>query len=256
MSTHTNQDRPTEINLLIGLADQHVNEWKKKEKVIIEQSRCNGVKSLVEQTRKKIMENLNSKKSETKEEWFQAINELPDHILDDIILAPEARGRAVVKDFLACSALQNSVENEEPSIDKKEKVSISTVHRAKGLEWSDVYVPYLNDSYLPTHAQKVDVDRGIGERHLPDCTDRDKEHCSCVRRFQEIETERLGASYKERHLNEERRLAHVAATRAKDKLVFTTFREYVRDDLENPKQSEFLDGLRQLPNEVCIERRY
>jgi superfamily I DNA/RNA helicase len=39
---------------------------------------------------------------------------------------------------------------------------------------------------------------------------------------------RLGDTAEERHLNEERRLAHVAATRAKNRLVFTSFNYWDR----------------------------
>lgn len=97
-------------------------------------SRSQRIPSLVELSRRVVVQNLDT----------MDMDELPDLIQDDIVLAPLVLGRTIVKEFLASIALQSSVEHEEPCFDDVGRVSISTVHRSKGLEWSDVYVPYLN----------------------------------------------------------------------------------------------------------------
>ena len=62
---------------------------------------------------------------------------------------------------------------------------------------------------------------------MSDCRARVGGSCnqSCAQMFKGINDERLGGTAEESHLNEERRLAHVAATRAKNKLVFTMFHD-------------------------------
>ena len=55
----------------------------------------------------------------------------------------------------------------------------------------------------------------------------------------------------ERHNDEERRLAHVAATRAKDRLTFVSVRtQYTTKGLEELEPSEFEPQLAQLDAEV------
>ena len=93
------------------------------------------------------------------------------------------------------------MENNEPSLSNDEmgRVSISTIRRAKGLEWSDVYVPYFNQGFMPmgarndddeTEEQHEDVDQGKGgRRHLPNCISAmqcDRCDKSCARRFQDM----------------------------------------------------------------------
>ena len=39
------------------------------------------------------------------------------------------------------------------------KVAISTIHKAKGLEWSDVYVPYFNEKFMPIAFREENHDR-------------------------------------------------------------------------------------------------
>jgi superfamily I DNA/RNA helicase len=102
--------------------------------------------------------------------------------VDEFILAPHALGRSVTRDFLANSSFQHSEDN-DPS-KNNDKVSISSIHRSKGLEWSDVYVPYFNQGFLPTGFyageekekdyeggdEEEKYERRRAERHLPDCS--------------------------------------------------------------------------------------
>ncbi len=171
---------------------------------------------------------------------------MPEHIVDEIVLAPAALGRSVVDEFLAGIMLQHSAVEEQPhAFADDDKVSISTVHRAKGLEWSDVYVPYLNEEYLPTSSR----DNGAqNSRHLSDCDALNGGRCDkkCAASFARLaEKERGGPE--ERHLNEERRLAHVAATRAKEKLVFLSVDGVysLKEKKVTPvRPSSFLDNIR------------
>ncbi|KAL7542189.1 hypothetical protein ACHAXR_011588 [Thalassiosira sp. AJA248-18] len=245
-NTSKQQKFPLEIELLIDLATRHVRDWKQREEKVIAKSKCQTVPSLVELTRNVIVKN---------QDLIDEIDKLPDHLEDDIILAPAALGRAVIRDFLACTALQNSVENEESALSNDEvgRVSISTVHRSKGLEWSDVYCPFFNQGFLPTDARDENGEGEQGQRHLPNCGAMQGDRCdkSCAQKFQELDAEKLGATKEERHLNEERRLAHVAATRAKDKLVFTIFQSlHTSGRVFAYQQSEFMGELHSLPKSV------
>jgi len=87
---------------------------------------------------------------------------------------------------------------------------------------------------------------------LPNCSAMQGDRCdkSCAQRFQEMDVERLGGTGEERHLNEERRLAHVAATRAKNKLVFTKFDQETHANVPPPEESVFQAELSQLPDSV------
>ena len=67
-----------------------------------------------------------------------------------------------------------------------------------------------------------------------------------------LDDKRLRATSKEIYLNEERRLAHVAATRAKDKLVFTMYQNKVHKLDACAKKSEFEAKLRKLPESVFL----
>lgn len=213
----TSRYYPEEITSLIELAKQHISDWKQREEELLAQSK-------------------------------QSVRHL---------LAPSALGKSVILDFLACAALQQSVEDEDPVEEAKDKLIISTVHRAKGLEWSDVYVPYFNQIFMPTEYRSdnetdEEKERQRGDRHLHNCDAKEGGRCtqSCSRILREMEDRRLGGTAEERHLNEERRIAHVAATRAKDKLVFTMFRHQPRNDAPKAKESIFLGELRQLPDSV------
>ena len=79
------------------------------------------------------------------------------------------------------------------------KISVSTIHAAKGLEWKVVFVPRWNQGFIPSRAPTVDEVQRDGT----------------VRQRQPTEAELR------QHAEEERRLAHVAVTRAKEQLVMT-----------------------------------
>ena len=48
-------------------------------------------------------------------------------------------------DFVSEIALQHATPLAAGPQDAADRVSLSTIHRAKGLEWRDVYSPFLNE---------------------------------------------------------------------------------------------------------------
>ena len=63
--------------------------------------------------------------------------------------------------FLTEVAMRSSAADaQDAAAEGSSKVSISTIHRAKGLEWCDVYVPFLNDGLLPMGYRCVKVISG------------------------------------------------------------------------------------------------
>ncbi|KAG2492020.1 hypothetical protein HYH03_009749 [Edaphochlamys debaryana] len=122
------------------------------------------------------------------------------------------RGPMIMRDFLAHVALcDREVESggagaAAGSSARRPSVTISTIHAAKGLEWPTVFVARWADGFLPTLARMSKA-----EEELLQCKDLGE-------RKQAIEQDR------ELHAQEERRLAHVAVTRAKERLYLTSIR--------------------------------
>jgi superfamily I DNA/RNA helicase len=190
---------------------------------------------LLDLSRKAVLENRGAFSFET----------LPEHIVDEVILAPAALGRSVVDEFLAGIMLQHSsVEDQPHAFTDGDRVTISTIHRAKGLEWSDVYVPYLNEGFLPSSYIDDGAEKNL--RHVTNCDALVGRKCDkdCAAHFANIEAKDRGGP-DERHLNEERRISHVASTRAKEKLVFLSVDEvYSEGSVAHAKKSSFLNKIR------------
>jgi DNA helicase-2/ATP-dependent DNA helicase PcrA len=97
-------------------------------------------------------------------------------------LANYARQFETAYDFLDQLALMTNLDNETASArDDDEKVTLSSVHQAKGLEWKAVFVIWLTEGMFPS-GRSLESDEAI---------------------------------------EEERRLLYVAITRAKDELYLT-----------------------------------
>jgi len=117
----------------------------------------------------------------------------------------EAEADLRLKDFLAAINLElDAGDTGALKLDfvDHDTVKITTVHGAKGLEWPYVFIVNLVDKKFPT------INRGE-KISIPDALVREKViHDADV------------------HLEEERRLFYVAATRAKDILYLTSARDY------------------------------
>ncbi|GAQ80746.1 UvrD/REP type putative DNA helicase [Klebsormidium nitens] len=115
----------------------------------------------------------------------------------DDIFATQRLGLSVLRDFGSAIALQK--EENAAAEGERDAVTISTIHRAKGLEWPVVFVPRWNEGFFPTQFREQALPLPPGAPQPPG-------------------KDELG------HIEEERRLAHVACTRAKDQL----FISYIR----------------------------
>ena len=147
-------------------------------------------------------------------------------------------------------------ENEESK--EYDRITISTIHRVKGLEWKDVYVPYFNERYMPCSFREDKDNDKRPVRHLRGCRARvsnTNADCDrqCAEYFAGLAKQQRGLTPEEIQLDEERRLAHVAATRAKDRLVFLATEKSNLGD--NCTTSSFLGCLRDLPHSVFQEEK-
>lgn len=99
--------------------------------------------------------------------------------------------------LLALPALMAAGETADDTLDMSEdEVIVTTVHKAKGLEWETVYVPYLTEASFPMYAKGKGIE-------LP----------QSLRAVHE--------SPADEHYSEERRVMYVAATRARENLIFS-----------------------------------
>lgn len=115
----------------------------------------------------------------------------------------------------------DSYEELKPEIfSQLDAVSIATVHQSKGLEWSVVFLPCLNDGYFPSkrvgNEQKWDIPRDL------------------------FDAERY-----EGELEDERRLFYVAITRARDYLVLSS---------SSKEPSRFVENIKGKYTRICKDK--
>lgn len=176
---------------------------------------------------------------------------LPQVLQDDLYL-PTGTGLPVVSSFLAELTLQAKEEEGHPG-EEDDRVTISTIHRAKGLEWDEVYVPFLNESYLPTNFRKDNIN-SLFVRHISGCSAQNEKNgitcdknCAEANTVEEENRRHHGLTAEQSHADEERRLAHVATTRAKERLVFVS----ILSSTGQPcKESTFVSCLTELDETV------
>ena len=205
-----------EITALIAVANVHVEEWQAKEAALALRKRAedaSSVPSLFELSCKRFVEL-------EPEAMAREMARGPPIYLVDEAFASQGRGRKVAADFATEIALQNADDDlADPTHDPEDKVSLSTIHRAKGLEWRDTFVPYVNEGLMPCAFKEEKAN--TAQRHVRDCAAR-QPGCDCNKNcaafYKQGDAHERGTP-EERHEDEERRLAHVAATRAKDRLV-------------------------------------
>jgi DNA helicase II / ATP-dependent DNA helicase PcrA len=115
-------------------------------------------------------------------------------------LANFARQYESTQAFLDQLALLTSLDNNAANADEKDRVTLSSVHQAKGLEWKVVFVIWLADGKFPTGRSLENADA----------------------------------------IEEERRLFYVAVTRAKDELYLSypcmSFNSGYGDPLQRPSR--------------------
>jgi len=221
---------PGALKAFISLAEAHLHDWTENEPK--DSLHTNGVESLFNLAKKCVIEHAD------KNPWPPQYY-LPEPLLDDLHM-PGGIGLPVVSSFVADLALQMKGQ-EEDGQHEDDRVTISTIHRAKGLEWKDVYVPFFNEGYMPAKFREDDK-RDFPGRHQRKCNARESKPCNlnCREYYASlINAKRRGTTPEERHSDEEQRLAHVAATRAKDHLVLVS--------VLSRAGSSFEGGLRELP---------
>lgn len=103
-------------------------------------------------------------------------------------------------------------------VTSSDAVTVQTVHTAKGLEWSDVYIPSLANKTFPSDVRTYDNPDSVVAA-LPYEMRLDAKSFEAAAAADTVE-ERKSILFK-KHLEEEWRLAYVAVTRAAHRLVLT-----------------------------------
>lgn len=145
----------------------------------------------------------------------------------EVVTAASACGPGPLADFQSYLRLGQTDITASSLSSAEVGVSISTIHAAKGLEWPVVFVPRLNEGFLPA----------IKEIAASDDEDGGEDAAGALIAHNRLavmgqEGERIQISETEEEIAEERRLAHVATTRAKDKLYLTYIRRSLKFDME------------------------
>jgi len=130
----------------------------------------------------------------------------------------------------------------------EDAVAIMTVHRGKGLEWNQVYLPCMVDGVFP--GLRLTDNPLTAPSALPTAVRSDAGALPQIRRV----TNRGLASYKEELKHglgmSEDRLAYVGVTRAKKKLVVTAHRW--GDSTKERKRSRYFETLAELTNDKVL----
>jgi DNA helicase-2/ATP-dependent DNA helicase PcrA len=176
-----------------------------------------------------------------------------DRFLDEAAQFVSEAGDASSSTLTAFLAFLDAAEDEENGLEAGEvevatdRVQILTVHGAKGLEWQVVAIPGLDDKIFPAPAKSNNWTRT--RQALPGPLRGDRAELPPFDLTATTDTTDLrwlldtyDEAVKNRHADEERRLAYVALTRAKHVLLASG---YVFDDAKTPREpSEYLVSLR------------
>jgi len=172
----------------------------------------------------------------------------PDRVAESAAAVGDPSLRAFLAYLEAAEDEENGLEAGEVQV-RPERVQLFTVHGAKGLEWDIVAVPGLVDKVFP--AEPSGTNWTTTRQQLPGDLRGDRDalpvlDLSTAESRKEI-AEKL-AEYKadldERYLEEERRLAYVALTRAKTHLFVSG---YAWDTTQKPRRASiFLTEIREV----------
>ena len=173
-----------------------------------------------------------------------------DRFLDEAARFAAEADEATLTAFLAfldaAEVEENGLDSGEVAVEK-ERVQILTMHAAKGLEWDVVAVPGLVEGVFPADPKGVDWTRArqllpaplrgdgadLPQLGLDGAADRKQVAAALKQHAQQV---------KQRHANEERRLAYVAFTRARSVLLASGYAWDTAKSVRNV--SPFLDELR------------
>ncbi|MDX1583466.1 MAG: ATP-dependent helicase [Thermoanaerobaculia bacterium] len=167
--------------------------------------------------------------------------------LDDIEeLAQYALRYDSVEDFLQELTLTNTIVGEDVAAVgvEDERVTLSSVHQAKGLEWRAVFVIGLSEGRFPS-ARAMRVPGGIiraPRQHFPSHLLSDGQASEQAPGSEDVEILIPGEE-------EERRLFYVAVTRAKQEL-YLVFPAFTRDRMQMDVLMEPSRFIRELPEEL------
>lgn len=216
------------MSSLLSLAESHLQACVEHQKR--EREASGGMKSMADIATESLLMAVNGSNRNTLPQVC-----LPRYLLEGMALESGV-GPGVVLSFLENLELQHTC---EPENGQDNRVTISTIHRAKGLEWDDVYIPFFNMEYMPCSYQNGD-DRL--HRHRSSCIRRRQRHCKCSCNADYIREEeaKRGIRPQAARDDSERRLAHVAATRARRRLSFLYTTQHPR--------SSFYDDLLSIEN--------
>jgi DNA helicase II / ATP-dependent DNA helicase PcrA len=94
-------------------------------------------------------------------EILQTNTEAPLATIDGVEQQISNGGQEVLAQFLATIVLSTDVEKQEEGADKP-RVTISTIHSAKGLEWPVVFIPAIHEGSIPhSRAENTDEERRL-----------------------------------------------------------------------------------------------
>ncbi len=167
--------------------------------------------------------------------------------LDDIEqLAQYALRYDSVEEFLEELTLTNTIAGEDVAAvgPEDERVILSSVHQAKGLEWRAVFLIGLSEGRFPS-ARAMRVPGGIikaPRKHFPKHLLTDGEEGTELTETEDVEIVVPGEE-------EERRLFYVAVTRAQQEL-YLIFPAFTRDRMQMDVLLEPSRFIRELPKEL------
>ncbi|ETI29017.1 hypothetical protein G647_01470 [Cladophialophora carrionii CBS 160.54] len=106
------------------------------------------------------IENVKELVTHASEVLLQSAAEEPLASIEGMEQAASNGGEEVLAQFLANIVLSTDVENEEGK--DKPRVTISTIHSAKGLEWPVVFIPAIYEGSIPhSRAENTDEERRL-----------------------------------------------------------------------------------------------
>ncbi|KIW84262.1 hypothetical protein Z517_03512 [Fonsecaea pedrosoi CBS 271.37] len=107
------------------------------------------------------LENVKELITHASEVLLQSATEEPLATVEGVEQQVSNGGQEVLAQFLANIVLSTDVENTEEGKDKP-RVTISTIHSAKGLEWPVVFIPAVYDGSIPhSRAENTDEERRL-----------------------------------------------------------------------------------------------